>query len=397
MRTTKLFSLTIAKWTLAFSCVAMGSMAMESQAFGHSPFHHRHRCFSSYGWGSHYYGGYSSFYGLRSSCYYPSVSFSIGYTPRYYSVNYFTPTYCAPVYYPPVYYPPVYYSPTYYPCSSWSNVQTNVGFPFANNNLPQTSAANWFATANQVKTPLSSLSRTFQANSPLASLPVAKMDSLTRVTKDSDVIDNEPGLRLVSKKPALLQPYSPIWTNAAAGIVDDMVAAGELDDANSSCKSMERITQPKGAGVYLRQALLKYFANEGSSAQKPSTDEVVQPCAGQQSSVNSLMLQGVQQTVRPCHRQIGDDPTPPGAESRRQKGDADALDACRHDRDHVAYRWDAMQRRPSRGDRSPEGGESCRRGGRVDMHVRLGRLDERGRGPGRQVRHGRCRSPHRTG
>ena len=101
------------------------------------------------------------------------------------------------------------------------------------------------------------------------------MDSLTRVTKDSDVIDNEPGLRLVSKKPALLQPYSPIWTNAAAGIVDDMVAAGELDDANSSCKSMERITQPKGAGVYLRQALLKYFANEGSSAQKPSTDEVL--------------------------------------------------------------------------------------------------------------------------
>jgi len=305
MRTTNWFSRSIAKWTLAFGCVTLGSIAMESQAYGHFPFHRHHGCFSSLGWGSHYYGGYSSFYGLRSSCYYPSLSFSIGYMPRYYSVNYYTPTYFAPVYYPPVYYSPVYYAPAYYPCSSWSSVQNNVGFPIANSNFPQTSNANWFAAGNHVNTSLAATTRTFQKNSPLASLPVSKMDSLTRVAKESDVIENQRGLRLISNKPALLQPYSPIWTKAAVGIVDDMVAAGELDHAHSSCKSMERITQPKGAGVYLRQALLKYFANEVSSVEKPTTDEILRllelACeAGSQVLPNELSKDSLQDYFAAC-------------------------------------------------------------------------------------------------
>ena len=54
-----------------------------------------------------------------------------------------------------------------------------------------------------------------------------------------------------------------------------MVAAGELDHAHSSCKSMERVTQPKGAGVYLRQALLSYFSADASSAAAPSTNEIL--------------------------------------------------------------------------------------------------------------------------
>lgn len=287
MRTTNWFSRSIAKWTLAVGCVLLGSVAMQSQAYGHFPFHHHHGCFSSSGWGSHYYGGYSSFYGLRSSYYYPSVSFSIGYTPRYYSANYYPPTYFAPVYYPPV-----YYAPAYYPCSSWSSVQTNVGFPIAKNNFPQTSNANWFAAGNQV-------------NTPLASLPVSKINSLTKVAKESDVIENQRGLRLVSNKPSLLQPYSPIWTKAAVGIVDDMVAAGELDHAHSSCTSMERITQPKGAGVYLRQALLKVFANDGSPAQKPSTDEILRllelACeAGSQVLPNELSKDSLQDYFAAC-------------------------------------------------------------------------------------------------
>ncbi len=225
--------------------------------------------------------------------------------PRYYSVNYYTPTYFAPVYYPPVYYSPVYYAPAYYPCSTWSSVQTHVGFPIANNNFPQTSNANWFAAGNQLNTPLAATTRTFQKNSPLASLPVSKMDSLTRVAKESDVIENQRGLRLISNKPALLQPYSPIWTKAAVGIVDDMVAAGELDHAHSSCKSMERITQPKGAGVYLRQALLKYFANEVSSVEKPTTDEILRllelACeAGSQVLPNELSKDSLQDYFAAC-------------------------------------------------------------------------------------------------
>ncbi len=270
MRASKLFSRSIAKWTLAVSCVTMGSVAMESPALGHFPFHHHHGCYSSFGWGSHYYGGYSSFYGLSSSYYYPSLSYSFGYTPRCYSVNYYTPTYFAPVYYSPV-----YYAPAYYPCSSWSSVQTGVGFPVASNSFPPASTAKWFATSNQANSPIAPQARTFQTNSPLSGIPVSKIDSHSQATKVSKAAINEPGIRLVSNKPALLQPYSPIWTKAAVGIVDDMVAAGELDHALSSCKSMERITQPKGAGVYLRQALLKYFSNDGDSAQKPSTDEIL--------------------------------------------------------------------------------------------------------------------------
>jgi hypothetical protein len=81
------------------------------------------------------------------------------------------------------------------------------------------------------------------------------------------------GSRFVAQKPALLQPYSPIWTEAANGLVDDMIANGQLANAAASCKGMEKIEQPKGAGVYLRQALISYF----ETAQNPSasTEEVL--------------------------------------------------------------------------------------------------------------------------
>lgn len=263
MRSTKWFSRsilkwTIVKWTLAIGCVAISSLAMESQAYGHHPFRHHHGCFGSYGWGSQYSSGYSSgyssFYGLSSSFYYPSLSFS--YVPQYYSVNYYTPTYFAPVYYPPV-----YYSPAFFPCSTWSGVNLTVGS---------------FAATNQFNAPLATQTRPFQTRTPLASMQVSKVDPFEQVTKVNESLAKESGVKLVSRKPALLQPYSPIWTKAAVGIVDDMVAAGELDHAHSSCKSMERITQPKGAGVYLRQALLSYFSTDENVAQSRSTDEILQ-------------------------------------------------------------------------------------------------------------------------
>ena len=287
MRSTKWFSRsilkwTIVKWTLAIGCVAISSLAMESQVYGHHPFRHHHGCFGSYGWGSQYSSGYSSgyssFYGLSSSYYYPSLSFS--YVPQYYSVNYYTPTYFAPVYYPPVYYPPVYYSPAFFPCSTWSGVNFNVGFPVATNNLARNSTVGSFAATNRFNAPLATHTRPFQARTPLASkhvsMQVSSVDPIEQVTQVNESLAKESGVKLVSRKPALLQPYSPIWTKAAVGIVDDMVAAGELEHAHSSCKSMERITQPKGAGVYLRQALLSYFSTDENVAQSGSTDEILQ-------------------------------------------------------------------------------------------------------------------------
>ncbi len=275
MRITKRISRSIAKWTLSIGCVAIGSLAMDTNAYGHYPFHHHHHHhlgFGSYGWGSHYYGnyygGYSSFYGLSSSYYYPS--FSYRFAPRYYSVNYYTPTYYAPVYYPPVY----NYLPAWSPCSTWSSVQTNVGFPVANNGTPRILSTGSFV-AGQVNSPLSLQPKPFQSVTPLRGMQVSTMAPMERETKIEEAVTQKPGIKLVSKKPALLQPYSPIWTKAAVGIVDDMVAAGELDHAHSSCKSMERITQPKGAGVYLRQALLSYFSTDVSSIATPSTSEIL--------------------------------------------------------------------------------------------------------------------------
>jgi len=109
----------------------------------------------------------------------------------------------------------------------------------------------------------------------LGGIPIAKLDSIEETVDSVKKETRDQGIFLVSNKPAILQPYSPVWTKAAVGIVDDMVARGDLDDAYSSCKSMERITQPKGAGVYLRQALLSYFSIEVDEAKKPSTDDVL--------------------------------------------------------------------------------------------------------------------------
>lgn len=257
MCTKNWFSRSLAKWTFVIGSATLGGLSMDSQALAHYPFHHHHCGFGYHGWGSNYYGGYSSFYNLQSSYYYPSFSF--GYVPRYYSVNYYTPTYFAPVYYAPVYYPPVYYAPA---CNTWSSINDGVGFPVASSRSPTI----------QKTSPLAMRTRAIQSESTLPGIQVAKV---RQQENHENALADQHGIQLVSHKPMLLQPYSPIWTKAAVGIVDDMIAAGELDSAHSSCKSMERIKQSKGAGVYLRQALLNYFSSEASSSQKPSTEEVL--------------------------------------------------------------------------------------------------------------------------
>ena len=284
----------IAKWTLAIGSMSIGSMATESQALAHHPFrhhHHHHHGIGSFGWGSHYhdgygyggygyggygYGGYGSFY---SSYAYPSCYSSYGVFPRHFSINYYTPTYFAPVYYAPTYYAPTYYAPAVSPCYSWSSVQLNLGFPVAGNNtgsmpgaMPMSTLQGASLVASKSATSPFAMQTRGRQTQTLDGIPIAKLDPIEESTR---AITQQKGIHLVSNKPALLQPYSPIWTKAAVGIVDDMVARGDLDHAYSSCKSMERITQPKGAGVYLRQALLSYFLIESSESKKPSTEEVL--------------------------------------------------------------------------------------------------------------------------
>ncbi len=285
----------LAKWTFVVGSATLGGLAMDTQALAHYPFHHHHCGFGHHGWGSNFYSGYSNFYsgysnfyGLRSSYYYPSFSF--GYGPRYYSVNYYTPTYFAPVYYAPVYYPPVYYAPA---CNTWSSINDSFGFPVASSSSP----------AIQKTSPLAMRTRAIHSKSQLPGIRVAKVQQ-QEILENESLVD-EPGIQLVSHKPVLLQPYSPIWTKAAVGIVDDMIAAGELDNAHSSCKSMERIKQSKGAGVYLRQALLNYFSSDASSSQKPSTEEVLNQLelaceAGSQVQPSELNKKSLQDYFAAC-------------------------------------------------------------------------------------------------
>ena len=277
MRSFKLFSKSIAKWTLAIGSLAIGSTALESQAQAHYPFHHHHYR----GFGLHYYGGYSSFYSSYSFSYPRCRIF-----PRHYSVSYYTPTYFAPVYYTPTYYAPTYFAPTYYEPTyfaptchtySWGSVQQSTSFPVASANPSRAFPSTSFASNKVVSNALAMQTRGAEPMQSriLGGIPVAKLDPNDQAVETVTPAAFEEGITLVSNKPAVLQPYSPVWAKAAVGIVDDLVARGDLDDAYTSCKSMERISQQKGAGVYLRQALLSYFSVEVSEAKKPSTEDVL--------------------------------------------------------------------------------------------------------------------------
>jgi hypothetical protein len=275
MRSLKQFSKSLAKWTLVVGSFAVGSSAMESQALAHFPFHHRHHHY--HGWGLNYYGAYSSFY---SSYSYPSCRIF----PRYYSVSYYSPTYFAPVYYTPTYYvptycPPTYFAPTYFAptcyTTSWSGgVQQSTGFPISNTNTTRVFPSTSFSAGKTVSNALAMQMRGAESRI-LGGISIAKLDSANEVVEGVKTESRDQGIKLVSNRPAILQPYSPVWTRAAVGLVDDMVARGDLDDAYTSCKSMERISQPKGAGVYLRQALLSYFSVEVDDAKKPSSDDIL--------------------------------------------------------------------------------------------------------------------------
>jgi hypothetical protein len=118
-----------------------------------------------------------------------------------------------------------------------------------------------------------------------------------------EIIEDTDAAMYVASKPRVVQPYSPIWTKAAVGIVDDMIEAGRFDDAQASCRSMEKIEQPKGAGVYLRQGLLRYFASQDHSA--ASTESVLnlldQACAsGSRLSAEELNSESLRTYFAAC-------------------------------------------------------------------------------------------------
>lgn len=63
-----------------------------------------------------------------------------------------------------------------------------------------------------------------------------------------------------SDSPRPLQPYSPVWTESAVGLIDDMVARGDWESAFQGCRRMEKISSTKHHSVLLRHAVLELVA-----------------------------------------------------------------------------------------------------------------------------------------
>lgn len=253
----------------AATCLSFVGMTLSSQqAEAHFPFRYHH-----WGWG---HWGYRHF---------SPVSFSVyTYRPwlhRSYSVGY----YSTPLFY--YTYPTYYYVPTYYysvPAISWpisthyyqpscASVWNSPASTFSTNNiLSSNNADTILASHRNVGSRLST-----QSAGPLFQAPLKDVgEDGTRfvssipntATENSKSIRDHSGTRVVSKKPSIVEPYSPVWTKAAVGLVDDMIREGRFDDAVASCRSMEKISQSKGAGVYLRQAITSFFSQEADETAK---------------------------------------------------------------------------------------------------------------------------------
>ena len=277
-----------AKWTLALVSFGVFSGSMTSVADAHHPhFRHcghfgfRHSGFAlgytSFGFSPYWNSGFSTSFCGFGSPFFCAPRFHCA--PRFYTYSYAVPYISVPI-------NTYYFEPACPPL--WSGVNYGSALPLAANHAapvaPAWATASWPRTA-QANIRLASKAPTMPA-SRAALVSQTKQPSVSRglsadaplmMLRDASGLDNsadlQAGIRYVANKPVGLQPYSPIWTQAAVGLVDDMIQEGRFEDAQLSCKAMEKIEQTKGAGVYLRQALLNYFSQDSSSI--ASTDDVL--------------------------------------------------------------------------------------------------------------------------
>ena len=323
MRLTKSIGLRIARLTLTVVGLGVASLAAGKQANAHHPhFGHGHFGYGHFGHGYGYghlgYGlGYSNFsrfgyspfyngsfrtsyYGFSSPYYYSSYYVA----PRYYytpsCINYNTPFISFPV-------NTYYYQPTCSTFFSSTNYGASLPIVAATRSAPTWGTASWPTVTSQGST----VSRNALAtlNRPQSDTSTLKVDTPLMMRRDrDDSQETRLGVKYVANKPAVLQPYSPVWTKAAVGIVDDMISEGRLEHAHSSCRAMEKIEQAKGAGVYLRQALLNYF--DPDTAAVSSTDEVLgllnTACAaGSQLQPNELGKASLEDYFSACSVDVG--------------------------------------------------------------------------------------------
>jgi len=162
--------------------------------------------FAHHPWRCH--GFHRSYYVINGGCW-PSYSFSC-YPTVYYTPVIYTPVIYTPVIYQPVIYPPVMYTPV---CTV-----------------------------------------------PVLAQPVSETRVMVGAPSNAS--------RRVARTahPPTLQPYSPVWTESAIGIIDELMERGEWEIAAAACKRMEKVASAKSHQVLIRQAIFDLAAHRETLA-----------------------------------------------------------------------------------------------------------------------------------
>jgi hypothetical protein len=201
-------------------------------------------------WGTSF---HRSFYSINGGCW-PSYSF-YSCAPVVAAPICYPPVYYQPICYPPVYYRPVYYRPVYFRPVVVNPVCYD---PFLSNPV----ATNWSVArvapvqsqpilqANSLR--LNSLQRNLAQRTQLQSKSPQSTSAQLLVNKQAALSNRAAAQRA----PSTLTTYSPVWTESAIGLIDEMMERGEWELAYQSLARMEKITTPLNHRVVLRQAVM---------------------------------------------------------------------------------------------------------------------------------------------
>ncbi len=209
---------------------------------------------------------YRSYYALPTGCW-PSYSY-----------------YSAPVtFYPHVIYSPIIYSPAFTTIDCFSQSSTvaapttfTTGYASpvdarysraVSNPTPRfsgspTNPTLQTATANPARfapTRWAAASHPAPSASPASSSALSTSSVLVSSDTRRKVRMANPGSTLVTKSdaPRPIQPYSPIWTESAVGLLDDLMDRGEWAIATESSQRLEKIPSALTQSVLLRQAIFE--------------------------------------------------------------------------------------------------------------------------------------------
>ncbi|MBU6239376.1 MAG: hypothetical protein KGQ51_16260 [Planctomycetes bacterium] len=200
-------------------------------------------------WGTSF---HRSFYAINGGCW-PSYSF--------YSC---APVVAAPVCYPPVYYQPICYPPVYYRPVYYRPVVVNpVCYdPFLSNPIlsnPIVSQQVLQASSLRVNSLQRNLAQRtqLQSKSPQATSAQLLVNKPLLVNKQTALKNSVASHRT----PSIATTYSPVWTESAIGLIDEMMERGEWELAYQSLARMEKISTPLNHRVVLRQAVMDLVAH----------------------------------------------------------------------------------------------------------------------------------------